>query len=237
MSGLEGKAVLLTGGASGLGREVALRAAQRGARLALMDLHAERLEQTQADARGRGAEVITLRSDVSKEEDVVAAVRSVVERFGQLDVAVNCAAVFYGGPLVESGMADFDRCYDVNVRGLFMVCREAAKAMLPRQSGHIVNIGSIASTRGMVHETVYSSGKWAVLGLSECMNVELGPQGIKVTTVCPDGMNTTFWEHDPRDKSGWRMLDAGPVAQAIVDIVSLPEGVNVKQAHVFRPGS
>jgi 3-oxoacyl-[acyl-carrier protein] reductase len=138
-------------------------------------------------------------------------------------------------------MADFDRVYNVNVRGLYLVCREAAKVMLPAKSGHIINIASIAAERGIVGESVYSSSKWAVRGLGQCLTAELGPEGIRISTVFPGGMDTTFWETEPRMLSGeWdgsRMLRGEDVAQAVVNIASLPPGVSVKEALVYRPGS
>ena len=240
MSGLDGKVMFVTGGASGLGREVALQSARLGARLAIMDLHAERLEATRAELAAIGGDCLALRRDVSREEDVVGAVGEIVARFGQLDTVVNSAGVFYGGPLTTTPMEQFDRVFAVNVRGLYMVCREAAKVMLPRKSGHLINVASIAAERGILHESVYSSSKWAVRGLGACLALELGPEGIRVSTVFPGGMDTTFWEHDPRMQSGeWdpaNMLKGSEVAQAIVQIASLPPGVAIKEALVYRPG-
>jgi NAD(P)-dependent dehydrogenase (short-subunit alcohol dehydrogenase family) len=138
-------------------------------------------------------------------------------------------------------MEQFDRVYAVNVRGLYMVCREAARVMLPRKSGHIVNVASIAAERGILNESAYASSKWAVRGIGSCLALELGPEGIRVTTVFPGGMDTTFWEHDPRRGTDqWnsaRLLRGEHVAEAIVQIASLPPGVVVKEALIYRPGS
>ena len=241
MAGLEGQVMFVTGGGSGLGREVALQSARLGARLALMDLHAERLEATRAEVAAIAGDCLALRSDVTREEDVVGAIGEIVARWGQLDTVVNSAGVFYGGPLTTTPMEQFDRVFSVNVRGLYMVCREAAKVMLPRQSGHLINVASIAAERGIVNESAYSPSKWAVRGIGSCLALELGPEGIRVTTVFPGGMDTTFWENDPRRASGeWdtsRMLRGEHVAEAIVQIASLPPGVVVKEALVYRPGT
>jgi NAD(P)-dependent dehydrogenase (short-subunit alcohol dehydrogenase family) len=241
MSGLDGKVMFVTGGASGLGREIALQSARLGARLAIMDLHAERLEATRAELAAIGGDCLALRRDVAREDDVVGAVGEIVARFGQLDTVVNSAGVFYGGPLTTTPMEQFDRVFAVNVRGLYMVCREAAKVMLPRKSGHLINVASIAAERGILHESVYAPSKWAVRGIGSCLALELGPEGIRVTTVFPGGMDTTFWEHDPRRLSGqWdttRMLAGAHVAEAIVQIAALPPGVVVKEALIYRPGT
>ena len=240
MSWLKDRVVFITGGAGGLGREVALQSAELGAMVAVMDLHPERLEATRRDVERIAGDCLALRSDVTKEEDVVAAIGEVVARWGQLDTVVNSAGVFYGGPITTTPMEQFDRVFSVNVRGLYMVCREAAKHMLERKSGHIINVASIAAERGILHESVYSPSKWAVRGIGHCLALELGPEGIRVSTVFPDGMDTTFWEKDPRKLSGsWNsslMLQGRDVAQAIVQIASLPDGVVVKEALVFKPG-
>jgi NAD(P)-dependent dehydrogenase (short-subunit alcohol dehydrogenase family) len=234
VSELPGKALLVTGGASGLGREIALRAAAEGARIALMDVREDRL----AAAREQlgGTDHLAIRADVTSEEDVVRTVRE-ADAWGPLDAVVNSAGVVWRGPLVETTMAQYDRMHAVNVRGLYMVCREAAKAMLPRRRGHVVNIASIAAKRGVVDESAYASGKWAVLGLSECLALELGPQGIRVTTICPGGMNTTFWEGDARLGSGAsHLLDPAHVAKAVVQILGLPSDVVVQEELVYQPG-
>ena len=240
MSWLKERVIFVTGGGSGLGREVALQAAEVGAKVAIMDLHAERLEATRADVARIAGDCLALRSNVTSEEQVVGAVREIVAKWGQLDTVVNSAGVFYGGPITTTPIEEFDRVYAVNVRGLYLVCREAAKVMLEQKSGHIINVASIAAERGFLHETAYSSSKWAVRGLGVNLALELGPEGIRVTTVLPGGMDTTFWEHDPRKLSGqWnsaRLLRGEHVAQAIVQIASLPPEVVIKEAQVYKPG-
>lgn len=241
MSWLKDRVILITGGGSGLGREIAVQAAGVGAKVAIIDVHAERLEQARVDVQAVAGDCQAHRADITREEDVARVVADTVARWGQLDTVVNSAGVFYGGPITTTPMEQFDRIFSVNVRGLYMMCREAARVMLPRKSGHIINIASVAAKRGILHESVYSPSKFAVLGIGECLNLELGPQGIRISTVCPGGMDTTFWENDPRKLSGqWsseRMLQGAHVAQAVVQIASLPPEVHVKEALVYKPGS
>ena len=240
MSWLNGRVIFITGGASGLGREIALQSAALGAKVAITDRHPERLEATRADVAKVAGDCLAVQSDVTNEDDVARTVGEIMARWGQLDTVVNSAGVYYYGPIGETPIAEFDRVYNVNVRGLYLVCREAARVMLPKKSGHIINIASVAAERGIVGESVYSSSKWAVRGLGACLAVELGPEGIRVTTVFPGGMNTTFWETEPRMLSGeWdgsKMLKGEDVAQAVVQIASLPPGVVVKEALVYAPG-
>lgn len=240
MSWLTDRVIFITGGASGLGREVALQAAELGAKVAITDHHAERLAATRDDVIRIAGDCLALDADVTQEDQVSAAIQAIIAKWGQLDTVVNSAGVYYRGPITTTPMDEFDHVYDVNVRGLYLVCREAVKVMLERQSGHLINIASIAAERGILHESVYSSSKWAVRGLGYSLALELGPVGIRVTTVLPGGMDTTFWEHDERKLSGqWNpsgMLRSEHVAQAIIQIASLPPAVVVKEAHVYQPG-
>ena len=240
MSWLKERVIFITGGASGLGREIALQSAQLGAMVAITDTHADRLEATRADVAEIAGDCLAVKSDVTDEASVASTVGEIVAKWGQLDTVVNSAGVYYYGPIVDTPIAELDRVYNVNVRGLYLVCREAARVMLPKKSGHIINIASIAAERGIVGESVYSSSKWAVRGLGACLAAELGPDGIRVTTVFPGGMNTTFWEHEPRMQTGeWdasKMLKGEDVATAVVNIASLPPGVVVKEALVYGPG-
>ena len=236
---LRGKVVLITGGASGLGRDVAVQAAARGAKLALLDVHINRLAEATANVENAGAECLTIQTDVSAEEDVRSAIERVVERWGRIDVVVNSAGLYRGGLLVNTSTADYDLVFRVNVRGTFLVSREAAKVMVGQKSGHIINIASIGAKQVFPEEIVYAASKWAVLGMSEGMSAELGPFGIRVTVVCPGGMNTTFWEENKPTRGNFNpsvLLDSARVAQAIVQIASLPPDVVVKEALVYPPG-
>lgn len=236
MNELSGKVMFVTGGASGLGRDVAVQAAEQGARIAIMDVRADRLDETRVLVEAAGAECLVIQADLTKEDDVVRTIAAVVDRFGQLDIVVNSAGVFYGGPIEEMPIDHFDRIFAVNVRGLYLVCREAAKVMLPRGDGHLINIASIAGKRAFLNESAYSTSKWAVVGLGENLHLELGPRGIRTTTVCPGGMATNFWEATGRQVNPERMLTSATVAKAIVQLASLPPEAVMREALVYKAG-
>jgi NAD(P)-dependent dehydrogenase (short-subunit alcohol dehydrogenase family) len=240
MSQLTDRVVVITGGASGLGRAVALASAEVGANVGILDLPSKRLDSTYGELVGRTPDCLALGVDLTKEAEITAAFEQTLARWGQVHTVVNSAGVYYYGPLTTTPVEQFDRVYDVNVRGLFLVCREAARAMLPRGSGHIINIASIAAQHGVIGESAYSSSKWAVRGLGHTLALELGPSGIRVTTVFPGGMDTPFWETDARKLAGEfdtsRFLRPEHVAQAIVQLASLPPQIVVKEVLVYPPG-
>jgi 3-oxoacyl-[acyl-carrier protein] reductase len=111
--------------------------------------------------------------------------------------------------------------------------------MLEQKSGHIINIASIGGKRVFPREIMYSASKWAVIGIGEGLAAEVGPAGVRVTTICPTGMNTTFWDEVRKGRPDWdshRMLSSASAAQAIIQIVSLPPDVVIKEAQVYMPG-
>jgi NADP-dependent 3-hydroxy acid dehydrogenase YdfG len=239
INALRDKVILVTGGASGLGKDVAMRASERGAKLVLLDIRQDRLDAMQSTLAAADTPCLTVQCDVANEGSVVNAITAATKHFGQIDVVVNSAGVYRGGPLVDMTTADYDLVFDINVKGTFLVSREAAKVMMARQKGHIINIASIGAKHVFPKEIVYAASKWAVIGLSEGMSVEFGPSGIRVTTVDPGGMNTTFWDEIRPTRPNWNptaMLNSDRVAQVIIQIASLPEDVVVKEALVYPPG-
>jgi len=239
LGALRGKVILITGGASGLGRDVAYQAGERGAKIALFDVREDRLAETRSGLEAAGVACLTFAGDVADEADVQSAIGSIVQEWGRLDIAVNSAGVYRGGLLVDVSMADFDVMFRVNVRGLYLVCKEAAKVFIEQKSGHIFNVASIGAKNVFPEEIAYAASKWAVVGISEGISRELGHHNIRVTTIYPGGMNTTFWEvNKPTrgvfDPTG--LMKSSRVAQAIVQIASLPEDSVVKEAMVYPPG-
>jgi NADP-dependent 3-hydroxy acid dehydrogenase YdfG len=239
LGALRGKTILITGGASGLGRDVAYQAGGRGAKIALFDVREDRLAETKAGLEAAGVTCLTFAGDVADEHDVASTIGAIVKEWGRLDIAVNSAGVYRGGLLVDLSMADFDVMFRVNVRGLYLVCKEAAKVFIEQKSGHIFNVASIGAKNVFPEEIAYSASKWAVVGISEGISRELGRHNIRVTTIYPGGMNTTFWEvNKPTrgvfDPTG--LMKSSRVAQAIVQIASLPEDAVVKEAMVYPPG-
>jgi NADP-dependent 3-hydroxy acid dehydrogenase YdfG len=211
----------------------------RGAKVVLLDVRADRLAEVKAQVEAVGAACLTVQTDVSKDEDVVAAVGETVRQWGRIDVAVNSAGIYRGGLITDLSTADYDLMFDINVKGTFLVTREVAKVMLEQKSGHIINIASIGAKRVFPREIMYSASKWAVIGIGEGLAIELGPSGIRVTTVCPTGMDTTFWDEIKKVRAEWdpsRLLSSASAARAIIQIASLPPDVVVKEAQVYRPG-
>src|SRR5919202_3846129 len=142
---LEGKVAIVTGAGQGIGRAYALRLAQEGARVAVAEIQADKGEETAAAIRAAGGEALALPTDVADEASTEAMARATIERFGRIDALVNNAAIFYGvqrKPFDQLTVAEWDRLYAVNVRGVWLCCKAVVPYMRRQGYGKIVNIAS-----------------------------------------------------------------------------------------------
>jgi len=178
---LEGRVAVVTGGSSGIGAATVARFLEEGARVLVADLH-------EPDA---GGEALFARTDVSREEDVAAAVDRAVSGLGGLDVMVNNAGILGAvGPIADQDAGDWRRTLDVLVNGVFHGIKHAARVMVPQGAGAIVSMASIAGLQGGIGPHAYTTAKHAVIGLTRSAASELGGHGIRVNAVAPGVMAT-----------------------------------------------
>lgn len=190
---LAGRSAVITGSARGIGLAIARRYAEAGADLVLGDIDAAAV---QASAEALSAEfgrtVIGLPLDVREEAQIVAAADRAVATFGRLDIWVNNAGIFPGGPTVDYTAELFDRVQDINLRGAFLGAREATRRMIAQQpkGGVIVNVASVSGYRGRPGLAAYVASKHGVVGLTKSLGVELGQHDIRVLGLAPTGVAT-----------------------------------------------
>jgi 3-oxoacyl-[acyl-carrier protein] reductase len=180
---LDNKVALITGGASGFGKGIAELFAREGARVALADIN-------ESGARAAAAAIsnsaVAVACDVSRRQDVNAAVKATVDAFGGIDILVNNAGMSHKRrPMLEVDEAEFDRLMDVNVKSIFLFAQAVVPLMRKKKSGVIINIGSTAGIRPRPGLTWYNGSKAAVNLLSKSMAAELAPDGIRVCAVAP----------------------------------------------------
>src|ERR671914_415576 len=184
---LTGKVVAVTGGGRGIGRAIAQALAREGARVAVGALDREAAEQTAATLGESG---LGLGVDVTDHAGLIAFLDQVEQRLGPLDVLVNNAGIMAVTPLVEESAESIARQLDINLRAVIHGTQEAMRRMVPRGTGHIVNMASIAGRSGFPHLATYCATKHGVVGLSEAARVELRDTGVEVSVVMPSIVRT-----------------------------------------------
>ena len=187
MRGLDGRCTLVTGAASGIGRAIAERLAEEGARVAVSDLSRPDAEAAAADL---GEPAIGVELDVTSDDSIRRAVEEVHERLGPIDVLVNNAGWDVLEPFLDSRPETWDRVLAINLRGPIAVTRAVLESMVERGAGRVVSVASDAGRVGSSGEAVYSGAKAGIMGFSRTIAREVAARGINVNTVCPGPTNT-----------------------------------------------
>ncbi|KAL3371375.1 hypothetical protein AABB24_008089 [Solanum stoloniferum] len=188
---LLGRVALVTGGASGIGESIVRLFHKHGAKVCIVDIQDE-LGQRVCESLGDEESACFIHCDVTSETDVSNAVDFAVEKFGTLDIMVNNAGLT-GAPcsnILDYDLSVFDSVLDVNVRGVFLGMKHAARIMIPRKRGSIVSLSSVAGSIGGLGPHAYTASKFAVLGLTQNVAAEMGKHGIRVNCVSPYAVAT-----------------------------------------------
>ena len=212
MSGLDGRSLVITGGARGLGYAIAEHCATAGARVALFDILNDRGKAAATALGALGAEAVFHPVDVTKGREVDAAMAAVGTRWGGIDGLVNCAALAtgLGGQTFEQiDEAEWDRVMAINVKGTWIACREAAPYLRKSGSGRIVNIASDVALWGADLFAHYVASKGAVIALTRALARELGSDGVTVNAVAP-GLTPTEATEGASERR-WRQYEDGRV--------------------------
>lgn len=199
-TGLTGRSALVTGGATGIGRAIALALAAEGAQVIVADINAEQSQATVAAIDEQGGSARYLRCDVADEASVAAAVSSVLAEEGQLDVMVNNAGISgTPAPLTELSLEAWRRVVAVDLDGVFLGIKHAARAMVAAQRGSIINMASIAGLSGTATFGPYGAAKAGVIQLTQTAALELAKAGVRVNAICPGWIDTAILDNLPAD--------------------------------------
>ena len=185
-----GRTAVVTGGASGIGRAIALALAARGARVAVLDLQAERAADVAGEAERQGGEALAVAGDVTTAASVDAAATAVRGRFGPVHMLVNSHGISGFGTLPDLTEADWLRMLDVHLNGVFRTCRAFVPDMIGAGWGRIVNVSSVGGLRGGPMLVHYAAAKAGVVGFTKALAIDLGPKGVTVNAIAPGLVDT-----------------------------------------------
>jgi NAD(P)-dependent dehydrogenase (short-subunit alcohol dehydrogenase family) len=236
MTRLDDKVALVTGANRGIGKGIARALAAEGAALAVTARGADDLERVAEELRAGGADVLAVAADVTDEGQVRELFRRALERFGRLDVLVNNAGAFDGGPLDELPVEAWDKVIAINLRAPFLCTREAMRVMKKQGGGRIINIGSIAAQRVRPHSAPYSASKHGLWGLTQVTALEGRDFGISCGCLHPGNVRIERRQNTGRKEDEEPMMTVEEIAGAAVHMATLPVHVNMLEAIVLPVG-
>ncbi|KGM46282.1 SDR family NAD(P)-dependent oxidoreductase [Neobacillus niacini] len=210
---MQGKTAIITGGGSGFGREAALKLAQKGVNISVVDLSKEKGEETVQLCEELGSAAIFIQADVSKVEDVKKYVNETVGRFGKIDLFFNNAGISGSGVrTLDCSEEEFDAIVNVNLKGVFYGLKYVVTEMLKTGGGAIVNTASLGGLVGMPTLGAYSATKHAVIGLTKTIAGEYGRENIRINAIAPGTNETPMVKAFPTDAIK-AMADAVPMGR------------------------
>jgi len=218
---LPDKIAIVTGASKGIGRAIALRLAKEGANVVIADVDKDEGEKVAQMIREMGRDCLAVKCDVSNVQEVEEMVEKTIQKLGRIDILVNNAGVSSMAPMVELKEKDWDFNMDINAKGQFLCSRTVAKHMIKQRSGKIINNASLAAKRGARFLAHYSASKFAVLGLTYTMAIELAPYNITVNAVCPGIVETDMIRREWKWEGGIRGMTPDEVRNEVLGEILL----------------
>lgn len=188
---MKGKCAIVTGGARGLGKAIALKLASLGANIVLNYRSSEKeAEQVAEEIKSYGVEVLTVKADISKLEEVENLISQAKEKFGVIDIIVNNAGITKDNLIIRMKEQDFDSVIDVNLKGVFNCMKSITPIMLRQKHGKIISISSVIGISGNASQVNYAASKAGIIGMTKSLAKEVGSRGINVNAVAPGFIQT-----------------------------------------------
>ena len=236
MGQLEGKTAIVTGAGSGIGKGIARALAREGAQLILAGRTAPTLEAIAEELRRAGARPYAIPADVTDEAQVAALFAQTLEHTGRVDVLVNNAGVFDGGPIEALSLVTWQHVLAVNLTGPFLCTREAMAIMKRQGGGRIINIGSISAQVPRLHSIPYTTTKHGLVGLTKAAALEGRDYGVVVSCLHPGNVATERRVASAAPQDQEPMMSPDELAVAVVTMATLPAHVNMLEAIVLPVG-
>ncbi len=237
MKRLDGKIAIVTGSASGIGKAIALKFAEEGARVVVAARRKVLCEKTVAQIRERGGEAKAIQTDVAAESQVKRLIAETIKHFGRLDILVNNAGIGGGGRIAETATETFDRVMNINLRGTFFCCRAGFRQMIKNGGGTIINMSSVCGVQAWAGTGTYSASKHGIMALTKALADEGRPYKIKVSAICPGGVAGFLVDASPDEIVRSEQISPYDIAETAVYLASLGPHTVVHQVVVDRLGA
>jgi 3-oxoacyl-[acyl-carrier protein] reductase len=237
MQRLAGKVAIITGSSSGIGKAIALRFGEEGAKVIVTARRKALCEETAKQICRQGGEAFVVQADVSHENQVELLYDRAVQQYGRVDIAVHNAGIFGGRRIAETTTKAFDEVMNVNLRGTFFCCRAAFKQMKAQGGGVIINISSVAGVQAWAGTGIYSASKHGVMALTKALADEGRPFNIKVSAICPGGVADARVDATPEEILRSEKISPFDIAETAIYLCRLGKFAVVPEVVVNRLGA
>jgi 3-oxoacyl-[acyl-carrier protein] reductase len=237
MKQLADKVAIVTGSSSGIGKAIALRFGQAGAKVVVAARRYDLCKQTAAQIAEGGGEAFPMQTDVADEEQVERLLAETVNRYRKLDILVNNAGIFGGRHLAQTTTQAFDEVLNTNLRGTFFCCRAGFRLMQRAGGGTIINMSSVAGVQAWSGTGTYSASKFGIMALTHALADEGKSYGIKVCAICPGGVADELVDSSKEEILASRKIDPFDIAETAVYLATLGPHTTVRQIVVDRMGA
>ena len=230
---LKGKNCLITGATGGLGKEISKELAKNACNLFLTGRNNEKLNSLKNELENDKIKIDFEAADLSDIDDIQKLIDKTKNTFSNIDILVNCAGVFPVKLLSDSTVDDFEKCFSVNVRAAFVLCKEFSQGMISKKWGRIVNIASSSAYTGFKNTSIYCSSKHALLGLSRSLHSELKEHNVRTFCVSPGSIKTPMGK-SVVGQSYETFLDPSEVAELVVRLISFDSEMISQEIQLHR---
>jgi len=231
------KVAIVTGASRGIGRAIGIALGAEGAAVVLAGRAKEALEETASEVVEAGGTAEIVVTELAEEASIKDLVRVTAKRFGRLDILVNNAGITHSAPLAETRTEDLDRCWAINARAPFILCREALPLLKRAQAGYIINISSVVGVKGYPLQSAYTASKHALRGMSIALAEEMRGSGVRVHVICPGGVDTEMVQRVRPDIDKADLIGPGEIAELVVYLVTHRGNAVLDELHVRRAAS
>ena len=235
---LQGKNCLITGSTGGLGKEIAKEFAKNGCNLFLTGRNNKKLNSLKDELEKNQIKIDFQQADLSDTDEIQKLFEKVKSTFSSIDILVNCAGVFPVKLLSDSTIDDFEKCFSVNVKAAFLLCKEFSQGMISKKWGRIVNIASSSAYAGFKNTSVYCSSKHALLGLSRSLHSELREYNVRTFCVSPGPIKTTMGhdiiKNENPDERFDSFMNPNEIAEFIAYLVSFDNEMVSEEIRLSR---
>jgi 3-oxoacyl-[acyl-carrier protein] reductase len=223
---LKGKTIAITGSSRGIGKAIAALIEESGGNVAL---------GSRSNTYDTNQNVLKLPLDVTSEESVKDFYEQAIQHFGNVDILINAAGVGVFSSVIDSSTEDFDHMINVNLRGSYLTCKLFGRYMAEKQSGHILNLVSVAGTTALPGNGGYSASKFGLMGLTKVLQAELRGKGVQVTAVIPGSVKSSFWDNIEPKPNMDDMIPVESLAKHLLFLINQPAGAFVDEITIMPP--